>query len=257
MLDNIEQKYKERQIDVVIVDDQRLMLQGLSMMVNRIDEFHVVGTCNNGEEAVAFVKKNKVDVILMDIRMPRMNGVEATLLIKEKYPQVKIIILTTFNDDEYIFSSLKNGASGYLLKDATADEITDAIYKAYEGGTLIHPQVATKLVTAMAEERLQKIHQNDSKNEKNGMKKNNENSYENNENSHEKNENRYRKYVEQLTNREKDICRLLAKGMNNKEIGETLFISAGTVKNNITRILDKLELRDRTQLALFALKARV
>lgn len=218
-------------IKVLIVDDQDLMLQGLSMIVGKESDLEVVGRCRNGKDAVEEVKSKSVDLVLMDIRMPEMTGVEATKLIKEYDESIKVIILTTFNDDDYIFSSLRNGASGYLLKDATPKEITDAIRRVYEGGTLINPDVATKLVNAIQDQE-KSLYQ-----------------------SEEIIEN---KFIDvELTNREVDICHLLAEGMNNKEIGETLMISEGTVKNNITRILDKLDMRDRTQLALFALKMKL
>lgn len=224
-------------IKVLIVDDQDLMLQGLSMIVGKEKELEVVGLCHDGSEAVEFCKTKDIDIILMDIRMPNMNGVEATKAIKEMNEHIKIVILTTFNDDDYIFSSLRYGASGYLLKDATPAEITSAIKKVYEGGTLINPDVATKLVSVIQQENLTpKVYNEEAKESKKVEK------------------------IEldvELTNREKDICHFLAKGKNNKEIGKMLMISDGTVKNNITRILDKLDLRDRTQLALFALKNKI
>lgn len=227
-------------IKVLIVDDQDLMLQGLSMIVGKEKELQVVGRCHDGSEAVQFCETNDVDIVLMDIRMPNMNGVEATKVIKEMKDTIKIIILTTFNDDDYIFSSLRYGASGYLLKDATPAEITSAIKKVFEGGTLINPDVATKLVNVITQE-------------DRGMYLNSFQHSGVNESINES--------IEQtdfeLTSREKDICHLLAEGKNNKEIGHILMISDGTVKNNITRILDKLDMRDRTQLALFALKNKI
>lgn len=218
-------------IRVLIVDDQDLMLQGLSMIIGKAEELEVVGLSHNGQEAVEFCQGNSVDVVLMDIRMPIMTGVEATKRIKELNDATKVIILTTFDDDEYIFTSLKNGASGYLLKDATPVEIVSAIKTVYEGGTLINPDVATKVVSAINNQEVVSIVSEEVVD--------------------------IGSETEGLTNREKDICHLLALGMNNKEIGEKLMISDGTVKNNITRILDKLGLRDRTQLALFALKQRL
>lgn len=212
-------------INIMIVDDQDLIVQGLSMILSNEPDLKVVAIASNGLEALKICQKEKIDIILMDIRMPEMDGVEATLKIKELDENIKIIILTTFNDDSYIFASLKNGASGYLLKDATPDEIVNAIHKVYFGGTLINPEVATKVV--------KKLNLSDYK------------------------EFDYDKKVELLTEREKDICHLLGEGKNNKEISELLFISEGTVKNNITRILEKLELRDRTQLALFSVKNRI
>ncbi|HKL79023.1 MAG TPA: response regulator transcription factor [Mobilitalea sp.] len=211
-------------IKVLIVDDQMLMVQGLSMILSQEEALDIVGTASNGSEAVEFCRLHPVDVVLLDIRMPVMDGVEATLKIKEISSQIKILVLTTFNDDAYIFGSLKNGASGYLLKDALPDEILQGILTVYSGGTLINPDVATKVV-----ERL----------------------------THTAPEEPLDVRLSNLTGREMDICHLLSTGKNNKEIGEVLFISEGTVKNNITRILDKLDIRDRTQLALFAVKNRI
>ena len=210
---------------VIIVDDQDIMLQGLSMILSKDEAIEIVGLAGNGQDAISLCEKHKVDVVLMDINMPIMNGVEATKIICDSFKETRVLILTTFNDDEFIFGSLKNGASGYLLKDASPGEIIGAIKTVYAGGTFINPAVATKVV--------QKLSSND----------------------HEQ------VIVDQrakdLTGRELDICHLLGEGYNNKEIGDELFISEGTVKNNITRILDKLDLRDRTQLALFAVKNRL
>lgn len=209
----------------MIVDDQDLIVQGLSMILSHEPDFEVVCVAANGAEAVRCSDKELLDVILMDIRMPQMDGVEATLKIKEKHEHIKIIILTTFNDDAYIFGSLKNGASGYLLKDATPDEIVNAIRKVYTGGTLINPEIATRVVEKLTSSNYEELV--------------------------------FDERVDLLTEREKDICHLLGEGNNNKEISELLFISEGTVKNNITRVLDKLEFRDRTQLALFAVKNKL
>lgn len=207
-------------MNVILVDDQDIMRQGMSMILSRDSEIEIVGMASNGREAVNLCDEKEVDVILMDINMPIMNGVEATKLIKEKHPQIKILVLTTFNDDEFIFGSLKNGASGYLLKDASPAEIINGIKTVYEGGTLINPSIATKVVERLSDD-----------------------------NPIEQDER-----IKELTARELDICHHLGEGLNNKEISDILFISEGTVKNNITRILDKLDLRDRTQLALFAVK---
>lgn len=229
-------------INVLIVDDQDLMLQGLSMLVGKEEDLHVVGTCHDGQEAVEFCKSNNPDVVLMDIRMPVLNGVEATKRILENNDSIKIIILTTFMDDDYIFTSLRLGASGYLLKDAKPDEITNAIRKVYAGGTLINPDVATTLVKAIRETKDDDIVNSDS-----NLKVSTSNKSDSNKSDSDDK-------INELTKREIDICHYLAEGKNNREIGEVLVISEGTVKNNITRILDKLALRDRTQLALYALK---
>lgn len=156
--------------------------------------------------------------------MPGINGAEATKLIKKDFPETKVIILTTFNDDEYIYEALKNGASGYILKDATPQEIANALRTVYNGGALIQPEVAVKVLNKFSEMAKDKQPKNiDSR-------------------------------VELLTSREKEICRLVGEGKNNKEISKELYLSEGTVKNHITKILYKLELRDRTQLAIFAIK---
>ncbi|WP_330619652.1 response regulator transcription factor [Vallitalea pronyensis] len=213
-------------INVLLVDDQDIILQGLSMILGKANDMTIVGAVRNGQEAINKCKTENVDIVLMDIRMPVVNGVEATQSIKASNPDIKVIMLTTFQDDEYIFNSLKYGASGYLLKDAMPTEISEAIRTVYHGGTLINPTVATKIVNqfkkiAGEEEQASSMD------------------------------------IEQLTIREKDICKLLAEGHNNKEIANVLFLSEGTVKNHITNILSKLQLRDRTQLAIFAVKNKL
>lgn len=210
-------------IKIIIADDQNILREGLNMILNREEDIKVCGLASNGEEAIDLCKWNLPDLVLMDIKMPGLNGVEATKIIKEKYPSTKVLVLTTFSDDEYIFDALKYGASGYLLKDATPDKILEAIRTIYTGGALIQPDIATKVLdrfTKIAGSNVRKID----------------------------------KKVELLTGREMDICRLLGEGKNNKEIAEILFLSEGTVKNHITNILQKLDLRDRTQLAIFSVK---
>jgi len=209
-------------IRIAIIDDQPIMIQGLSMILSSHADIIIVGTGVNGKEALDLLSTTTVDVFLMDIRMPVMDGVDATKQIKDISPDTKILILTTFNDDAYIFDTLRSGASGYLLKDAAPDQIIQGIYTVYNGGTLINPDSATKVVERLKDEAYLKEEKDDR--------------------------------IDELTNRELDICHYLAEGKNNKEISDILFISEGTVKNNMTRILDKLDLRDRTQLALFAVK---
>ena len=202
-------------IKVLIVDDQSLIREGLTMMLNLYDNIFIIGEAANGEEAIKILDTQEVDVILMDIRMPIMDGVEATKIIKEKYPNVKVLILTTFNEDEYIFEGLKNGADGYLLKDIGSEELAKGIQMVYEGNVLLQPEVAKKMVGAIDRRK----HDNDH-------------------------------IFKELTKREYEIALLVGQGKSNKEIGQTLFITEGTVKNHLTKILDKLKLRDRTQLAL-------
>ncbi|QIB27271.1 response regulator transcription factor [Caloranaerobacter azorensis] len=211
-------------IKVLLVDDQRILTEGLKMILGREKDIQICGVANSGKEAYELCKWNKPDIVLMDIKMPKMNGAEATKLIKRDFPETKVIILTTFNDDEYIYEALKNGASGYILKDATPDEIAEAIRTVYNGGALIQPEVAVKVLNKFSEMAKSKEVRNiDSR-------------------------------VELLTSKEKEICRLVGEGKNNKEISKELYLSEGTVKNHITKILNKLELRDRTQLAIFAIK---
>jgi len=210
-------------IKVVIADDQSILAEGLKMILNKEDDINICGIANNGKEAYDLCMWYRPDILLLDIKMPIMNGVEATKIIKSDIPEVKIIILTTFNDEEYIYEALKNGASGYLLKDASPQKIAEAIRSVYKGGALIESNVAVKVIDIFSEMAKNTRREADPK-------------------------------LELLTERELEICRLLGEGKNNKEISEELFLSEGTIKNHITRILTKLDLRDRTQLAIFSVK---
>ena len=203
-------------IRVLIVDDQSLIREGLGMMLSLYPNISLVGQAVNGKEAIEILDKKEIDLVLMDIRMPLMDGVEATKIIKEKYPNIKVLILTTFNEDEYIFEGLKNGADGYLLKDISSEDLVNAIEAVYNGNILLQPDVAKKaLGTISRADSQEKI------------------------------------LLKELTKREYEIAQLVANGKTNKEISQKLFITEGTVKNHLTKILDKLDLRDRTQLALF------
>ncbi|MDY2986834.1 MAG: response regulator transcription factor [Peptoniphilus sp.] len=206
-------------INILIADDKSLIRDGISMILSLYENINVVGEVNNGKEVIDFVSKVNVDLILMDIRMPVMDGVEATKIIKERYPDIKVLILTTFNEDKYIFEGLKNGADGYLLKDINSDKLVKSIEMVYSGNVLMQPEVAKKMVDFIDRDSLEE-----------NFKKN--------------------KNFSILTNREYEIAILVSEGKSNKEISEILFITEGTVKNHITKILDKLEIRDRTQLAI-------
>ncbi|MGB4438889.1 MAG: response regulator transcription factor [Sedimentibacter sp.] len=211
-------------IKLLIADDQDILVEGLKLILGMEEDIEICGTVNNGKKAYDFCKWNKIDVVLMDIQMPELNGVEATSLIKRDFPNIKIIVLTTFNDDEYIYDALKNGASGYMLKDTSPSEIAKAVRTVYNGGALIQSEVAVKVLDKFS--RLAKENK-----EKHSDPK-----------------------AHLLTEREIEICRLIAEGKNNKEIADELYLSQGTVKNHITRVLIKLDLRDRTQLAVFTIK---
>lgn len=211
-------------IKVLLVDDQDILVEGLRMILGKEEDIQICGTANNGRKAYESCKWNRPDVVLMDIKMPEVNGVEATGMIKKDFPEVKVIVLTTFNDDEYIYEALKNGASGYLLKDASPVEIAGAVRTVYKGGALIQSEVAVKVLDKFSE-----------------LAKGNQKRHTD-------------PRAELLTDREIDICRLIAEGKNNREIADELYLSEGTVKNHITRVLIKLDLRDRTQLAVFTIK---
>lgn len=209
-------------IKVIIADDQELIRQSLQIVLETKEDIEVIGTAKDGREVINLVRKEKPDVILMDVRMPEMDGVQCTKIIKDQYPQIKIIILTTFDDDEFVFSALKHGASGYLLKGISMDELEQAIHTVHAGGAMINPDVATKVVDFFSE-----------------MAQSNYDVMIQPEN------------ISDITDAEWDIIKLVGRGMSNKEIAQYLKLSEGTVRNYLSTILSKLNLRDRTQLAIW------
>lgn len=212
-------------IKILIADDQELIRQSLMIILDNVPDFEVVDCVADGIEVMASVKQEKPDVILMDIRMPRMDGVVCTQRIKELYPDIKIIILTTFDDDEYVFNALKFGASGYLLKGISMKELSDAIRKVYNGTAMINEDIASKVVrlfSRMAQSNLA-IRVED-------------------------------ELTRDLKPNEWDIIVLVGSGLSNKEISSRLNLSEGTVRNSLSNILSKLDLRDRTQLAIWAVQ---
>ena len=211
-------------IKLLLADDQDILTEGLKLLLGAEEDIEIVGTANNGKKAYDLCRIRKPDLVLMDIQMPEVNGVEATAMIKKEFPQIKIIVLTTFNDDEYIFDALKNGASGYMLKDASPMKILEAVRTVFNGGALIQSEVAVKVIDQFSQ--LAK----------------------------DTGDKHIDPKAELLTDREIEICRLIAEGKSNKEIADELYLSQGTVKNHITKMLLKLELRDRTQLAIFTMK---
>lgn len=213
-------------IKVLIADDQELIRQSLQIVLSIKEGISVIGTAENGKKVMDFLKKEKPDVILMDIRMPEMDGVQCTKAIKERYPEVKIIILTTFDDDEFVFSALKYGASGYLLKGISMDELDKAIHTVYKGGAMINPEIATKVVEQFSE-----------------MAQSNYDIMIEAQN------------VEDITEAEWDIIKLVGWGLSNREIADKVMLSEGTVRNYISTILSKLNLRDRTQLAIWEVQS--
>jgi DNA-binding NarL/FixJ family response regulator len=213
-------------IKVLIADDQELIRQSLQIILEMKEGIEVTGTAKDGHEVMQKVRKEKPDVILMDVRMPGMDGVQCTKILKDIYPQIKIIILTTFDDDEFVFSALKHGASGYLLKGISMDDLEKAIHTVHNGGAMINPEIASKVVEQFSEMA--------------------------NSNYDVMIE---AKNVEELTNSEWEIIRLVGWGMSNKEISSKLSLSEGTVRNYLSTILNKLELRDRTQLAIWEVQS--
>lgn len=213
-------------IKVLIADDQELIRQSLSIILGLKEEISVVGGVGDGTEVLEFIAKEKPDIILMDIRMPTMDGVECTKIVKEKYPEIKIIVLTTFDDDKYVFSALKYGASGYLLKGISVDELEKAIHVVYSGGAMINPEIASKVVELFSE-----------------MAQQNYDVMIEAEN------------VEKINDMEWDIIKDVGHGMSNKEIAGHIGLTEGTVRNYISTILKKIGLRDRTQLAIWEVQS--
>lgn len=212
-------------IKVLIADDLELIRESLKIVLNTHEDLQVIDTVEDGFGVLDSLKRNIPDVILMDIRMPRMDGVYCTKMVKEAYPDVKIIILTTFDDDDFVFSALKFGASGYLLKGVSMDGLYQAILTVVSGGAMINPDIATKvfrLFSKMA-------------NTNYAINVNDDN-------------------VRELNKPEWKVIQQVGFGLSNKEIAQKLFLSEGTVRNYLSSILSKLELRDRTQLAIWAVQ---
>jgi DNA-binding NarL/FixJ family response regulator len=205
-------------IKILIVDDQTLMREGLKTILSLEEDMEVVGLAENGIAAIELSNKLMPDVILMDIRMPEMNGVESTKEIKRIYPNIKIIILTTFDDDEFIIEALSHGASAYFLKDLPSDSLISSIRDAHKGVILMQPEIIAKLMASIT---AKTNVSNSSDEEYQGLNK--------------------------LTKREAEIYVLIKEGLSNKEIAIKLFITEGTVKNYVSIIYDKLNVKDRTK----------
>lgn len=209
-------------IKVLLVDDQFRFLKSLqNILQTRSEDIQVVGVASNGKIALDMVETLQPDIILMDVRMPEMNGVECTRLIRERFPKPRVLMLTTFDDDEYVIEALHYGAVGFLLKDVPPTELIAAIRAVYEGGVLIAPQVATKLVVKLRTPTF--------------------------EEQSRANEPLRPAWLDDLSNREKEVLSLMAKGHDNKEIAKLLFIGEQTVKNYVSLIYCKLGVHDRVQ----------
>ncbi|WP_121663443.1 response regulator [Metabacillus litoralis] len=214
-------------VKLLIVDDQELMRDGLATILNLKSVLEVVGVASNGQEAFEKAGDLMPDIVLMDIRMPVANGVEGTKLITSKYPNIKVLMLTTFHDSALIFEALEEGASGYLLKDMPTDAIVQAIMTVQSGGMVLPKELTADIVREMR--RNQTIEQTSEVPE----------------------------IIKGLTEREIEVLNKLGLGLNNKEIASKLFISEGTVKNHVSNLISKLNLRDRTQAAIFAVRYNI
>lgn len=208
-------------ISILLVDDQVLFREALSTLFSVNSDFKVVGEAGNGEEAVRLATLLNPDVILMDLRMPLMDGVTATQRIHSSLPDCRVIILTTFDDDEYVFEGLRSGAVGYLMKDVSSDKLFEAVHAAARGDYFLQPSITAKVVSEFS--RLSRPPSGSGA-----------------------------ALTEPLSPRESEILAIVSSGASNKEIAEKLFISEGTVKNHLTNILGKLGVKDRMQAVLKA-----
>ncbi|WP_067781917.1 response regulator [Actinomyces vulturis] len=214
-------------IRILLADDQALMRMGFSMVLNAQPDIEVVGEAQDGHAAVTQARALKPDVILMDVRMPSMDGIEATRQIVEAIPDTRILILTTFDLDEYAFAGLKAGASGFLLKDTRPEELVEAIRTIASGEAVVSPRV-TKRMLDMFASRLPEEEENIDTSDGNS------------------------EILDGLTPREQEILMLIAQGLSNAEIAEQLYVSATTVKTHVGNVLTKLGVRDRVQAVVYA-----
>jgi DNA-binding NarL/FixJ family response regulator len=205
---------------LLLVDDQELVCQGLRAMLNLEPDIQVVGVANNGQVAIQQVEALQPDVILMDIRMPVMDGREATRIICQRFPDIKVLVVSTFDEDDYIAHSIKAGAKGYLLKDMPVEELAQSIRLVDRGYSQMGPGLMEKMFDSMVS------HQNDVETEQ--------------------------PELVELTAREMDVLNLIGNGCTNREIAQQLYIAEGTVKSHVTHILNRLNLRNRSQIAIYA-----
>lgn len=203
---------------ILLAEDQVMVRQGLKMMIETEEEFKVTGETNNGKEAIDLCERMQFDIAILDIRMPIIDGLETAKIIQSRWPKMKILMLTTFDDDHYVMEALRIGVSGYILKNGDTDALLRSIHSVLNGGLTIEENVAAKVVPQL-------------------IKQNNNPEAD-----------------PTLTPRERAILKCIGEGLSNNEIADRLAISVGTVKNNTSKILTKLDLRDRTQLAIYAIR---
>jgi DNA-binding NarL/FixJ family response regulator len=207
-------------IRVLICDDQAVVCDGLEMILNADPEIEVVGTALDGADAIALIPAVQPDIVMMDLKMPGMNGIQATREIRKDHPDLKVLVLTTFGDDEWVFDAIRSGASGYLLKGTPRTDLVKAVKGTALGETHVDPGVAGRLFSHISSSATRED----------------------------------TSVAKDLSEREMDILRLLAKGLTNAEIAERLYLTPGTVRNYVSAVLNKLNVEDRTQAALIAVR---
>lgn len=205
---------------VIICDDQAIVRDGLAMLLKLEKDMEIVGTAEDGDAVVSMVDTAQPDVVLMDLKMPITNGVEATRRIKSAHPEVKILVLTTYDDDQWVFDAIRAGASGYLLKDTPRDDLVKAIRGTVKGKTYVDPSVAGKVLNRVSSRQTEPTSL----------------------------------IADKLTDREIEVLSLIGKGLSNSAIADRLFLSEGTVRNHVSAILVKLGVADRTQAAVIAIQ---
>jgi two-component system, NarL family, response regulator LiaR len=210
-------------IRLLICDDQAIVCEGLRAILDSVQQIEVVGVANNGVEAIELTRTAQPDLVLMDLKMPRMNGIQATKVIHEQFPAVHILVLTTYEEDDWVMDAIRAGATSYVLKDTPQEDLIKAILETMKGWSHLDPQVAGKLLKYVAHLPDRVLPD--------------------------------RTLISQLSEREREVLRLLATGINNAQIAQTLFLSEGTVKNYVSTIFSKLRVADRTQAAILALRA--
>jgi DNA-binding NarL/FixJ family response regulator len=213
----------QRPIRLLICDDQAIVCEGLRAILAPVERIEVVGVASDGLDALAQVRVLQPDLVLMDLKMPKMNGVQATRAVREEFPQVRVLVLTTYDTDEWVIDAIRNGASGYLLKDTPQETLIKAIIETADGLSHIDPHVAGKLLAHVSHQP-GPVYPD-------------------------------QKLITQLSEREREVLRLLATGLSNTEIAQTLFLSDGTVKNYVSAVFSKLGVSDRTQAAILAIRS--
>ena len=213
----------ERTIRLLICDDQAIVCEGLRAILEPVLNIEVIGVANNGVDALELTRRLQPDVVLMDLKMPRMNGIQATRAIREQFPDVRVLVLTTYDEDEWVIDAIRYGAVGYLLKDTPQEDLLKAIVETMKGWSHIDPQVAGKILQRVAHQPAQVLPD--------------------------------QRQIEQLCIREREVLRLLATGLSNTHIAQTLYLSDGTIMNYMSVIFSKLGVADRTQAAILAIRA--